>query len=340
MAITREVREFRLDQARAEAPRSLWFAAALIMILSLINVLQEAHGIDTADVMHGVIAVLFAMGAVLTAQPWCPPGAAPWIIAASSVAMVLVLQSEVIADPTALGMAYILMGMLAYGPFTLDVRAMTVAAVPMMLGYLVSARVWAPDEWANWMAAAVAALAFGGALLRIRLHGIDALGAITLEARDHATRDPLAGVLNRRGVEERIPTLVALADRQDESVFAVFVDIDGLKAANDRHGHQLGDRVIRAVSVAVEGTVRAGDLVGRWGGDEFIVVGIGQPLPHEQLAERLRTRLEHSGIDPSLWPGTVSIGSATDDSVGLEFTRLIARADADMYARRRHHREG
>lgn len=339
MRLSPETRDFRLEQTRREAPRSLWFAAALILGLSIVNVLQEGHGIDSADVLHAVVAVLFAVGAVLTARPGCPAAAAPWVVAVASMAIVFVLQAEVIADPTALGMAYILMAMLAFGPFTLDGRAMAVAAVLMIIGFVAATRVYAPEELGNWIAGAVAALAFGAVLLRVRLHGMDAQGALTRQARDQATRDSLTGVLNRRGIEERIPELVALADRRDETVFAVFVDIDGLKAANDRFGHHLGDRVIRAVADAVRETVRAGDLVGRWGGDEFIIVGIGQPLPHAQLAERLAVRLSSSGIATDQWPGTVSIGSAMGASAGLEFGQLVAKADADMYARRRTSRQ-
>lgn len=335
MTLTSEEREFRLEQARAEAPRSLWFAAVLILVLSIVNVLQDGRGVDWADVMHGVVVLLFALAAVIAARPGFPAAAVPWVVAAAAVVMVLVLQSEVIVDPTALGMAYILMGMLAFGPFTLDGRAMAAASVPMLIGFVAAARAWSAETWPNWLAAASAALAFGAVLLRIRLRGIDALGALTAQARQDATRDALSGALNRRGIEERIPELVGLADRRDESVFAVFVDIDGLKAANDPHGHDLGDRIIRAVADAVRATVRAGDLVGRWGGDEFIVIGTGQPLPHDQLATRLHARLATAGIDPDRWPGTVSIGSATDRPQGLELARLIAEADADMYARRR-----
>ena len=146
-------------------------------------------------------------------------------------------------------------------------------------------------------------------------------------------------MLNRRGVEERVAELVAVARRHEDVVFAKFVDIDGLKAANDRYGHDFGDQVIQSTARALRSTVRAGDLVGRWGGDEFIVVGMGHPLPPETLAERLRIHLGQSGIDLTRWPAALSIGTATAPAGDVDFDSLIATADADMYTRRRSRRE-
>lgn len=327
--------DFRLAQARRESPAALWWTAGTIAVMSVLNPIIGPTGFTSVDLLHLAVVVVFVIGAVLVGRPWMPAPAIPWIVAACATAFVLAFEWEVWVDPTALGVVYILLPMLAFGPFTLSLRVMGVAAVPMMVGYVFALREWAPDDLARWIAAAVAALVIGAVLLRVRLAGIDELGAATNRQRELATRDALTGVLNRRGIEERVPDLVAVAGRRDDVVFAKFVDIDGLKAANDRYGHDFGDQIIQATAAALRSTVRASDLVGRWGGDEFVVVGMGQPLPPQTLAERLRAHLDEADIDLAKWPAALSIGTATAQAGRCDFAELVAAADADMYARRR-----
>jgi diguanylate cyclase (GGDEF)-like protein len=332
-------RAFRLAQARRESPSALWWTAGTIAVLSLLNPIINPEGFTGTDLLHLSVVAVFVIGAVLVGRPWVHAASIPWIVAACATVVVLSFEWEVWVDPTALGVVYILLPMLAFGPFTFSLPVMAVAAAPMTIGYVIALRGWVPDDLARWIAAAMAALIIGAVLLRLRLNGIDELGAASNRQRDLATRDALTGVLNRRGVEERVAELVAVARRHEDVVFAKFVDIDGLKAANDRYGHDFGDQVIQSTARALRSTVRAGDLVGRWGGDEFIVVGMGHPLPPETLAERLRIHLGQSGIDLTRWPAALSIGTATAPAGDVDFDSLIATADADMYTRRRSRRE-
>jgi diguanylate cyclase (GGDEF)-like protein len=337
---TRMRSAYRLAQARRESPTALWWTAGTIAVLSLLNPIINPAGFTSTDALHlGVVAV-FVVGAVLVGRPWMPARAIPWIVGACATAFVLAFEWEVWVEPTALGVVYILLPMLAFGPFTLSMRVMAVASVPMIIGYIFALRDRVPDDLARWVAAAGAALLIGAVLLRLRLNGIDELGEATSRQKELATRDALTGVLNRRGIEERVPDLVAVADRRDQVVFAKFIDIDGLKAANDRHGHDFGDDVIGATATALHSVVRASDLVGRWGGDEFIVAGIGDPWPPETLERRLRAALGESGIDLVRWPAALSIGTATSPAGNCDFLELVAAADADMYARRRARRQG
>ena len=330
---------FRLAQARRESPVALWWTAGTIAVLSVLNPILNPAGFTGTDVLHLSVVVVFVAGGFLARSPRVPSPAIPWIVGACATIVVLSFEWEVWVDPTALGVVYILLPMLAFGPFTLSLRVMGVAVVPMMIGYVIAVRDWVPDDLPRWVAAAAAALLIGAVLLRLRLVGIDDLSDATVRQRELATRDALTGVLNRRGFEERVPDLVAVADRRGDVVFAMFVDIDGLKAANDQYGHDFGDEVIQAAAIALRSTMRASDLVGRWGGDEFIVVGIGNPLPPEMLAERLQAQFRESYIDLGKWPASVSLGTATQATSGFDFDALVAAADADMYARRRARRE-
>lgn len=326
--------EFRLALAKQEAPRALLWTGLLILGLSVLQVVIEGRGLRTAFWLHLGVVGVFLGSAWLTARQSFPPRLAPWAIVVSAYSIILTLQVEVVLDPTALGMAYVLLAMLAYGPFSLSVTAMAVAAVPALIGFVVAARAWEPDDLVMWLAAAIAALALGAVLLRVRIHSIDELCDLTVENRALATKDPLTGVLNRRGVEEKVVDLAAIARRQERPVSVTFIDVDGLKAANDMHGHDFGDGVITAVAHALRSLVRESDLVGRWGGDEFIVVGMGDPMPSADLEHRLAQRFAADGVDLSRWSGQVSIGSAVAPPQGTDFVDLVVAADADMYRRR------
>jgi diguanylate cyclase len=87
-----------------------------------------------------------------------------------------------------------------------------------------------------------------------------------------AWTDPLTGLLNRRGLTDAMTREEARANRYGASVAVALLDVDGLKAINDRRGHLAGDAVLRAVGSALRDAARASDVIARFGGDEFIAL--------------------------------------------------------------------
>lgn len=342
MAIDGEQRrEFRRTRAKRETPTAVAWAGSAVAGLSVLSGLFGDMSPTTLLAHFGVAAVLWVTSAVM-AHPRVPARAIPTLAALCSVIVVAQFQAELWRDPTALGMAYVLLVMLAFGPFTLSPWAMLGAGIPALAGCILTAsraaEVLAPALPLDWVIAGVAALVIGALLLRLRLLSIDELGEMTLLAQARAIRDPLTGVLNRHGLDEHLPEIVAMAAREQADVFAAFVDIDGLKAVNDTYGHEIGDEVITVVAAAVRDAVRSGDLVARWGGDEFLVFGVGPGRQIDEFARRLEGSIRASGFGLSKWSGGVSIGMATASAGALDFDDLIARADAQMYERRKERR--
>ena len=148
-----------------------------------------------------------------------------------------------------------------------------------------------------------------------------------------AGHDPLTGLLNRGGLEIRSSALLALAQREKRSVFAVFIDIDGLSNINNAHGHLAGDLVISEIAVAATRLVRAADLVARWGGDELVIIGLGEGPDPDRVEAVIRAdvtiALQNSEID-----GSVSAGLSTLEGESASASALIHLADAHMYERR------
>ena len=135
--------------------------------------------------------------------------------------------------------------------------------------------------------------------------------------------DYLTGLANRRYVEEQLRKALAWSVRHGHPATVLIADVDHFKQINDAHGHAAGDDVLVKVAATLVGAVRAEDTVGRWGGEEFIVVaGQTGPPQAEQLAERLRQAVaEQTQV-------TVSIGGACS----MSGVRLLEVADDNLYA--------
>ena len=154
-------------------------------------------------------------------------------------------------------------------------------------------------------------------------------------AQQVARLDPLTGLYNRRAFEEVVAPLLARAERYRTPVSLILMDLDHFKSINDRFGHHVGDAVLRAVADTTRAIVRKGDVLARWGGEEFILL-----LPEtdrEQamhLAERIRSAV--AGTDPDATAlgsarVTASLGLFTSTSAEQSLERLVRAADALLY---------
>jgi diguanylate cyclase (GGDEF)-like protein len=147
--------------------------------------------------------------------------------------------------------------------------------------------------------------------------------------QDEALRDPLCGVLNRRGLQIASRGLL----QPGRLVAVLLLDLDHFKSINDRFGHALGDQVLVQAAQLMQAAIREGDLLARLGGEEFCVLlpGCG-PEPAQRLADKLRTRIaeaDWSRLDPALGL-SVSGGIATGQGEA-SLDELIAIADQRLY---------
>lgn len=147
-------------------------------------------------------------------------------------------------------------------------------------------------------------------------------------------RDPLTQLLNRRHLEDRLRGEFAYASRHGTRLHVLMVDLDHFKEVNDEHGHQAGDKVLRAVAAALERTLRVEDVIGRYGGEEFLVVARGiDTVGIEALADRLRKVIEDLDVhwESKTLKITASIGVATVSTELDTPEKLVAAADEAMY---------
>jgi len=154
-------------------------------------------------------------------------------------------------------------------------------------------------------------------------------------SRELAMRDALTGLANRRAITEDLEHVVARARRQGERFSLLMLDIDHFKRVNDSFGHQAGDVVLRGVAGLMRERLRAQDHIGRFGGEEFLLVLPDTDLAGAQtLAEALRAGV---AAQPIHWgahaiAATISIGiCVSTGTVGESTDSLVAAADAALY---------
>jgi diguanylate cyclase (GGDEF)-like protein len=154
---------------------------------------------------------------------------------------------------------------------------------------------------------------------------------------DLSETDALTRLLNARGFARRLHDEIRRSKRYREPLSLLFLDLDGLKVINDRHGHRAGSQALREVATVIRGQLRETDAGARWGGDEFTILAPNTEMKAAvAFAERIRARI---AAHVASWPLTASIGIATLDDLEAGMPRdasaLMRAADDAMYEAKR-----
>ena len=162
--------------------------------------------------------------------------------------------------------------------------------------------------------------------------------AALTEAQRRAQTDPLTGVLNRRSIVERLEAACARAQARGLPISILFIDLDHYKQINDTYGHAAGDACLRAIIDPIHAELRQSDVIGRYGGEEFVVIlSSADSIAAHPIAQRILERVAGVSVEGFGTPIrlTCSIGVAASDTLGVWGDRLIAQADAAVYAAKR-----
>lgn len=221
-------------------------------------------------------------------------------------------------------------------------RLLSGMVLSFMAGYLGYALVFG-NENARAAELIVPWVFFGGAcfvwlVTRLAWQMSQALGRVNLLEKENIT-DPLTRVHNRRYLDRRLGVEIARARRYHTPLSILLLDIDHFKALNDRYGHQAGDQVLGQLAREISSTVRAADVVGRYGGEEFLIIAPNTPLPDALwLAERLREAIAARRFSAVDMEGelqeirvTASIGVAALEKGMNEAQQLIRAVDQRLY---------
>lgn len=278
----------------------------------------------------------------------------PQLLVASAVALAAAAASPAVATP----LATVLFIVFAFAALRLPWSQLLIAwggitvglaTVFAATGAAVAVPAGTPEQaalsvvWVSLSLGRCALLGLYGAGLRRQLvQERRALADATGRLERLAMRDPLTGALNRRAIMGVLDAAIDEADPQLEPVAIALVDLDHFKAVNDRFGHPVGDDVLRRFVTIASRTLRLSDRIGRWGGEEFLVVlpGASGLEGARLVAERLR-----ESVAQYTWhefaPGlelTVSVGVALAGPLTTA-DALLHRADLALYRAKRDGRD-
>ncbi len=155
-----------------------------------------------------------------------------------------------------------------------------------------------------------------------------------------ATRDHVTGAYNRQAFEAMAAEAINLAARSDQPLSVVLFDLDDFKRYNDTHGHNAGDMALRQVAHVAGSVVRRSDIVGRWGGDEFVLLlPFCDATAAARIAERLAAAVQTDDPRAAGRPAGLSISTGVAQLRATDrMADLVARADDAMYRSRRARR--
>jgi diguanylate cyclase (GGDEF)-like protein len=235
--------------------------------------------------------------------------------------------------------------LVAYAMYRLTQRTILLLCAAILSGYAVVVGMhWmqkiAPQDFTtallHWLVLALTLPGFTVLTGRVRrLHSALRLAGMKIRnIEEHAQRDQLLGCYNRRYVIAALEEQKRFSDENGAPLCLAVIDLDHFKSINDEVGHLAGDEVLRTFTRIAQDNIRQGDVFGRYGGEEFVLVLPQTPLlPALNTAERIREQVEHHG-----WQGvrnvTVSIG-LTQYIPGESVLNLFSRTDTAMYLAKR-----
>jgi diguanylate cyclase (GGDEF)-like protein len=221
---------------------------------------------------------------------------------------------------------FVLLAGLAIFPLTMLENLVIASPILIAQGISGSLR-WATLDWPS----------FAGAFwLLVLITGVSTLAgmsqlAFMIALVRQAIRDPLTGVFSRSSGEEVLELQFTIASRSNAALSVAFIDLDHFKNINDKFGHEAGDKALLDMTDIVSHNLRRGDMLTRWGGEEFVLIMPNTDLMQAQAA-LLRLRGMGFGLRPDGTPLTASIGIAERSAdLATDWKTLIDLADQRMY---------
>lgn len=315
-----------------EAPRVMYLTVLVIVLFDLgyaaVGIFAPT-GYYLSDIAQSTVLSLGAWAISRRRLPleWAP---ATFMAGAFANNMATTYQATIVGDG-ALGVIAIMLAVA--GAIALSWRPFIIGAA-LCVGFTSTVLYnTAPDSWLTWAITMVTATGMSAVVLYGRENSALGLALAQQTIEQAATIDPLTGLFNRRGLEEESAMILGQARRSGDSFFVVFFDVAGLKNVNDRFGHAVGDRLLVRVANALTHNSRASELLCRWGGDEFLLLGVGSAPDPTAIHERLQAAIDLTDLEP-YWRPQLWIGAADGSPSVHTLQHIIMLADHDMYERR------
>ena len=299
-----------------------WTGSIMVLWSALLTFLPGRNLVDYAGIAAGMVLLALAQ---IVARTKISARSASWIWSVSLSALAIgTLYAASQGHIERIG--YVLVLAVVLGAVALTWPSFIVASVMLAGSFAVFTFEFTSVFDPRWIAPFSAALVAGALLMVIRRRSLRILGEVDRLENQLGSTDVLTGVLTRQGVLTLTPQVRRGAQRDNQPMFLMIVDIDELDRANRDYGSGYGDDLLRATADAIKSSARDADLLGRWSGDEFVLIGVGAEQSIEALSARIIRNVEASPVAVGKYPLRVSIGTA----VGLPQDSLDSFIDTAM----------
>jgi len=227
-------------------------------------------------------------------------------------------------------MGYVLVLIVAFGAVSLTWPSFVVAALLLAGSFITLAFSFSNSFAPGWFAPLAFALVASGMLMVLHRRSLGILEKVDRLENQLGSTDVLTGVLTRQGVLTLSPQVRRIAHRDAKPMFLMIVDIVDLAGANKDYGAGYGDDLLRATADVMKSSSRDSDLLGRWSGGEFVLVGVGAEASVEALITRIVHNIAESAVAVGKRPLRVSIGTAIgspQDSIDSFINTAMAKLE-------------
>jgi diguanylate cyclase (GGDEF)-like protein len=316
--------------ARRDIPQAFGLFGILVIVITTVVLIVNQGQNLWVSVVQLTLGVAFLLLANITGRRHYRAVTVEWIWVVACTVLVIALLVEAARSGRLAAVAYSLMLMTAFAPVTLAWRPALVGSGVMLAGLVAAASSSGALDTARIIIAGASALLVGLVLLRLRFVAADALADERARSAALATTDPLTGSLTRSGLLSLVPMVAGLAERTTGTVCVIAVDILHLSEATATYGVRYRDDILRTLATTLHDSVRLGDLVARWSGDDFVVVGVGGRPDALAMQQRLQAALDTSGVSLGKAPVRIVVGTAAGSPRERTFEELLADASEGL----------
>ena len=303
-----------------------WVGIIVVLLGTALAFLPHRTGSDFAAIAAGM---LFLAIAQIVARTKISTRLASWVWA---------LSISVLTIATAYGaqrggierIGYVIVLVVVLGAVSLTWVSFVVAALLLAGSFITLAFSFSNSYDPAWLAPLAFALIAGGLLMVLHRRSLGILEKVDRLENQLGSTDVLTGVLTRQGVLTLSPQVRRIAHRDAKPMFLMIVDIVDLAGANKDYGAGYGDDLLRATADVMKSSSRDSDLLGRWSGDEFVLVGVGAEASVEALTTRIVHNIAESAVAVGKRPLRVSIGTAIgspQDSIDSFINTAMAKLE-------------
>jgi diguanylate cyclase (GGDEF)-like protein len=290
------------DIARAFA----WLGLIMVVMGTVLALVTDRIVSDFAAIAAGMV---FLAVAQVVARTKTSVRVASWVWALSIA--VLVIATEFTAPPGDVErVGYVIVLVVVLGAVSLTWPSFAAAAILLAGALGVLALRSASSLYPAWLAPMVLALIAGAGVMVLRRRSLSVVEEVERLQNQLGSTDVLTGALTRQGVLTLSSQVRRMAQRESKSMFLMLVDIVDLAAANKDYGTGYGDDLLRTTADLMKVSSRDADLLGRWSGDEFVLMGVGAEASIEALTARIVHSIAESPVSVGKWPLRISIGTA------------------------------